>query len=206
MLYIFLHLFVYYSASFCTVHCALDLARDHVLQKCPLLIRASHSSPFRVLFSEEKGFTKDGHKVGVVSQDGLSSGWSGMRVFFHLAGLHLVFQIVRWGCLSSGWSFTGSSIVTCCVQNDWFFSNWTQDHYVPMDSGEHTQPSITDTRVPRDDDGKVHSFCWPSFLTAGHYHFGQVRRRTPQLLAFLSFSISLRYCISLAQNSHMLSW
>ena len=92
---IFLYIILHFL---CTVHCALDLARDHALQKCPLLIRASHSSPFRVLFSEEKGFTKGGLKVGVISQDGLSSGWSGMRVVFHLGGLHLVFQIVRWGC------------------------------------------------------------------------------------------------------------
>ena len=27
-----------FSAAFCTAHCALDLARDHAPQKCPLVL------------------------------------------------------------------------------------------------------------------------------------------------------------------------
>ncbi|XP_076460407.1 rho GTPase-activating protein 21-A-like [Babylonia areolata] len=38
------------------------------------------------------------------------------------------------------------------LHNEWFFSTWAQDHFVPVDSGEHTHPSATDTRVARDDD------------------------------------------------------
>ena len=30
--------FIQFSAAFCTAHCALDLARDHAPQKCPLLL------------------------------------------------------------------------------------------------------------------------------------------------------------------------
>ena len=33
-----LHVFPHFSAAFCTAHCALDLARDHMRQKCPLLL------------------------------------------------------------------------------------------------------------------------------------------------------------------------
>ena len=118
--------------------------------------------------------------------------WSFIRVIFHQHSL------------PSGWSFINtvfhqgglSPIVMCCVQNDWFFSNWTQDHYVPMDSGEHTQPSITDTRVPRDDDGKVHSFCWPSFFldswTCSLWTSQETNPTTP--CAFIFFNRSALLC------------
>lgn len=43
-------------------------------------------------------------------------------------------------------------IESVILHNDWFFSNWTQDYYVPIDSGEHTQPSGMDARIARDDD------------------------------------------------------
>ncbi|KAK7474310.1 hypothetical protein BaRGS_00034445, partial [Batillaria attramentaria] len=38
------------------------------------------------------------------------------------------------------------------LHNEWFFSNWTQDHYVPVDTHDQSHPSATDTRVARDDD------------------------------------------------------
>ncbi|KAL8562777.1 hypothetical protein ACOMHN_022652 [Nucella lapillus] len=38
------------------------------------------------------------------------------------------------------------------LHNEWFFSTWDQDHFVPVDSGVHTHPSALDTRVARDDD------------------------------------------------------
>ena len=31
------YVFIHFSAAFCTAHCALDLAKDHAPQKCPLL-------------------------------------------------------------------------------------------------------------------------------------------------------------------------
>ena len=32
-----LYVFIHFSSSFCTAHCALDLARDHALYNGPLL-------------------------------------------------------------------------------------------------------------------------------------------------------------------------
>ena len=33
-----LYVFRHFSAAFCTAHCALDLAKDHAPQKCPLVL------------------------------------------------------------------------------------------------------------------------------------------------------------------------
>ena len=33
-----LYVFVHFSSSFCTALCALDLARDHAPQKCPVVV------------------------------------------------------------------------------------------------------------------------------------------------------------------------
>ena len=49
--------FIHFSAVFYTAHCALDLARDHAPQKCPLLLfvcvqnKGMASSVFVVVFS-----------------------------------------------------------------------------------------------------------------------------------------------------------
>ena len=41
-----LYVFIHFSPAFCAAHCALDLARDHAPQKCPLLLLEFSSNYF----------------------------------------------------------------------------------------------------------------------------------------------------------------
>ena len=43
------YMFIHFSAAFCTAHCALDLAGDHVPQKCPLLLFYRHTDEDKLL-------------------------------------------------------------------------------------------------------------------------------------------------------------
>ena len=52
-----LYVFIHFPASFCMVHCALELAKDHAPSKCPLLllfasaaVECSMSMPVQDLF------------------------------------------------------------------------------------------------------------------------------------------------------------